>query len=156
MPLPLMAPLLEPVPLLPGLSVMLPGPVLPEPPMVPVPAPVPLLPMSPVVPVRPVLPVVPLPLVEPVPLVEPTLLPEPEPLPPPDPLPCAKTNVAVMQSTARVRMSIFVVDVRCIIVSFESSLVKEMVPMRITFLALQVPSVTARVPAHLAICMPQG
>jgi hypothetical protein len=130
-PVPLMLPLLEPVPLLPGLSVMLP---LPVPLMLPLLEPVPLLPMSPVVPVRPVLPVVPLPLVEPVLLPEPMLL--PELLLPPDPLPCAKTNVAVMQSTARVRMSIFFVDVRFIIVSFESSLVMEMVPRCLTSLAL--------------------
>jgi hypothetical protein len=136
-PLPLMVPLLEPVPPLSWLPVMLPLPVLPVPLVVPLPEPVlplpvlpvplmvpllepvPLLPMSPVVPVLPVLPVVPLPLVEPAPPVEPILLPEPELLPPPDPLPCAKTNVAVMQSTARVRMSIFFVDVRFFMVSFE-------------------------------------
>jgi hypothetical protein len=141
-PLPLVDPAPEPVPLLPVplplmdpvpepvSPVMLPLPGLPVPLVDPVPESEPLRPMSPVVPVRPVLPVVPLPLVEPM------LLPEPELLPAPDPLPCAKTNVAVMQSTAKARVSIFV-DVRFIIVSFESFLVMAMVPRRVTSLAFR-------------------
>ena len=70
------------------------------------------------------------------------------------PLVCAKTNVAVMQSRAKVRMSIFV-DVRYIIVSFNSSLVMGMVPRRVASPALQVPNATAGAQPYSAICMPQ-
>ena len=118
-----MAPLLPAPPGIPGRLGSLMVPLLPVPPGVPgrlgsfI---VPLLPVPPGIPGRLgslMVPLLPVPPGAPEPVV-----PLPElPVPPAPPV-CAKTNVAVMQSTAKVRMSIFV-DVRYIIVSFEFSLV---------------------------------
>jgi hypothetical protein len=101
---------------------------------------VPLLPVPPGVPGRLgslIVPLLPVP-----PGVPESVVPLPElPVPPVPPV-CAKTNVAVIQSTAKVRMSIFV-DVRYIIVSFEFSLVMGMMLKRVASPALQVPNATA-------------